>query len=75
MADQSESFEAILEKLQGLVQRLEKGDLSLELSLSTFEDGVRLARVAGERLDEAERRVEVLLKDSSVQEFVAPDAK
>ncbi|MBI3072817.1 MAG: exodeoxyribonuclease VII small subunit [Deltaproteobacteria bacterium] len=75
MTDQAESFEVVLGRLQGLVQKLEGGELTLEESLATFEEGVRLARTATERLDAAERRVEVLLKDSSVQEFTAPDGK
>ncbi len=55
-------FEQILEKLQTVVQRLEDGDLALEESLAVFEEGVRLSRLGQKRLDEAERRVELLLE-------------
>lgn len=54
-------FEQILEKLQTVVQRLEDGELALEESLAVFEEGVRLSRLGQKRLDEAERRVELLL--------------
>ncbi len=55
------SFEASTERLKLIVQQLESGELSLEKSLSLFEEGVRVARAAQARLDEAERRVEELL--------------
>ena len=55
------SFEAVLARLQDVVDRLEKGDLPLEESLAVFEEGVRLSRAGARRLDEAERRVELLL--------------
>lgn len=69
MGEKPESFETLLGQLQKIVDRLEGGQLPLEEALATFEQGVHLAREAGERLDAAERRVEILLKDSSVQEF------
>lgn len=55
------AFEAILERLQEVVGELERGDLPLEKSLALFEEGVRLARQGGARLDLAEARVEELL--------------
>jgi len=54
-------FEASLERLTGIVEKLENGDLGLEESLSLFEEGVRLARAAQTRLDAAEKRVEELI--------------
>lgn len=54
-------FEEILLRLQEVVSRLEQGDLPLEESLKMFEEGIRLSRLGSRRLDEAERRVEVLL--------------
>jgi len=47
------------------VRRLEEGDLALEDSLKLFEDGVKLSRECQARLDQAERRIEVLLKDEN----------
>ena len=56
-------FEAALKQLEQIVEQLEAGDLPLERSLELFEQGVRLSRDCQKRLDEAERRVEILLKD------------
>lgn len=58
-----EKFEEALEKLEGIVKRMEAGDLSLEASLKAFEEGIRLARLCSQKLDEAERRVEILLRE------------
>ena len=58
----TEKFETSLKKLQDVVKRLEGGALSLEDSLKAFEEGVRHASFCARKLDEAERRVEVLLK-------------
>lgn len=57
------SFEQILERLEGVVQALEQGDAPLEQALATFEQGMSLARQGASRLDEAERRIELLLAD------------
>ncbi len=56
-------FEAALERLEAIVTELESGELGLEQSLKLFEEGVKLARICNTRLEEAERKVEVLLKD------------
>ncbi len=55
------SFEESTRRLSAIVEELEGGELPLERSLELFEEGVRLARAAKERLDRAERRVEELL--------------
>jgi exodeoxyribonuclease VII small subunit len=59
--DAALSFEQILERLEGVVETLEQGDTPLEQALGAFERGVSLARLGSRRLDEAERRVELLL--------------
>ena len=56
-------FEAQLASLERIVRELERGDLPLERSLELFEQGVKLSRECQERLNEAERRIEVLLRD------------
>ncbi len=58
-------FEDALAELEGLVQRLEKGELPLEESLAAFERGIALVRSLGQRLAEVEQRVEVLLKSEA----------
>jgi exodeoxyribonuclease VII small subunit len=63
MSQKNQTFEASLSNLEKIVRRLEEGDLPLEESLKLFEDGVRLSRECQERLNQAERRIEVLLKD------------
>jgi len=56
-------FEKAMERLEEIVQGLEKGDLSLEDSLKIFEEGIRLSQVCMARLDEAEKKVEILMKE------------
>lgn len=59
------SFEAAIEKLDSIVSRLESGALSLDESLSLFEEGVGLIKICNERLDKAEQRVRILTEDKS----------
>ena len=63
MEEKPKTFEASLQKLEQIVTKLEEGDLSLEESLELFEDGVKLSRECQGKLDQAERRIEILLKD------------
>lgn len=56
------SFEESLKKLEIIVERLEKGDLSLEDSLRLFEEGVGLSAACKKELDEAEGKVQILIK-------------
>ena len=56
------SFEASLQRLQEVVEKLESGELGLEESLALFEEGIGLARSAQARLDAAEKRVEELVR-------------
>ncbi|HOG18171.1 MAG TPA: exodeoxyribonuclease VII small subunit [Syntrophales bacterium] len=58
-----EKFEDALAKLEEIVKKMESGDLSLEDSLKSFEEGIRLVRVCSRKLDEAQRRVELLLQE------------
>jgi exodeoxyribonuclease VII small subunit len=57
------SFEKALEDLEKIVEKLEKGGLSLSESLALFEKGVKLARFLREELGKAEKKVEILLKN------------
>ena len=65
-------FEAALARLEEIVAELESGELGLEQSLKLFEEGVKLARVCNARLEEAERKVEVLLKDKNGKVIAKP---
>ena len=61
-SDRELGFDQVLDRLRQVVSRLEQGSLSLEQALLAFEDGVRLSRRGGEILDQAEQRVELLLR-------------
>ncbi len=60
-----ERFEDALNKLEKIVSKLEEGDIPLEESLKLFEEGIRLSRLCNQKLDEAEKKVEILLKGKS----------
>ena len=61
MADTSiRDFEAAIAELETIVKKLEEGDLTLEQSLGLYERGVQLSRFCHARLEDAERRIEVL---------------
>jgi exodeoxyribonuclease VII small subunit len=59
----TKSFEDALKELENIVTRMEDGDLPLEDALRLFEQGVRLSRQCHEKLEEAQRKVEILLKE------------
>ena len=58
------TFESSLEALEKIVRQLEQGELPLEKSLELFEQGIRLSKECQERLGQAERRIEILLRDN-----------
>ena len=62
-----ENFESALKRLEEIVAKMEGGDIPLDESLALFEEGVKLSRVLGKRLEEAERKVEMLVKDESCE--------
>jgi exodeoxyribonuclease VII small subunit len=56
-------FEEALARLEAIVAELERGELPLEDSMRIFEEGIKLSKVCLKMLEEAERKVEVLVKD------------
>jgi exodeoxyribonuclease VII small subunit len=64
-ADETPTFEAALKQLEEIVQKLEKGELPLEESLVLYEKGIGLSRLCHGKLEEAEGRIEVLMKSAS----------
>jgi exodeoxyribonuclease VII small subunit len=60
MEPTTKDFESAISELESIVKTLEDGDLTLERSLALFERGVELSRFCHARLEEAERRIEVL---------------
>ena len=70
--DKPKSFESSLEELERIVRDLEQGELPLEKSLELFEQGVKLSRECQERLSQAERRIEILMRDNQGRPTVRP---
>ncbi len=65
-------FEEALEELEKIVQRLEDANLPLDEALTLFEEGIKLSRLCSQKLDEAEKKVEILLKDENGNLHRAP---
>ena len=65
----SQRFEEIVARLEIIARKLESSDTKLEEALSLFEEGVRLAKAGNVRLDEAERKIEVLLDKDATAPF------
>jgi exodeoxyribonuclease VII small subunit len=66
------SFEASLEQLEKIVKELEQGGLPLERSLELFEEGMKLSAACRKKLEEAENRVEILLKKGNDKVVAEP---
>jgi exodeoxyribonuclease VII small subunit len=69
-------FEAALAQLEGLVEQMETGELSLEDSLQAFENGIKLTRECQGALDSAEQKIQMLMQQEGedvLVEFDAPD--
>ncbi len=71
MENHIKDFESAIGELETIVKTLEAGDLSLEQSLQLFERGVQLSRFCHTRLEDAERRIEIL--SQSGEREPAPD--
>ena len=67
------TFEQALQQLEHIVQKLEKGELPLEESLALYEEGIRLSRLCHGKLEEAEGKIAMLMKDARGE--VAVDAQ
>jgi exodeoxyribonuclease VII small subunit len=72
-AKKSYPFEESLAKLEGLVEKMESGDLTLEDSLKTFEEGIKLTRECQEALKQAEQKVNLLIEKNDQIESQAFD--
>lgn len=71
------TFEQSLKELEKIVQQLESGDLPLEEAVKKFEEGIQLSKFCSEKLDETERKITILLRNSqgrlSEQPFLPED--
>ena len=58
------TFEQAMKQLEKIVQDLESGDMPLEKSIKTFEEGIQLSKFCSEKLDETEKRITILMQNS-----------
>ncbi len=58
----TETFEEAMKRLEEIVEKLEKGDLPLEEAMAAFSEGVGLVRFCHEKLEEAEKKVQMLIQ-------------
>ncbi len=56
-------FEEAIKKLEKIVEDLEKGDLSLDEALKKYQDGLEMSRICAQRLDNAKKKIDVLVKN------------
>ncbi len=68
----AEAYDALVARLERVVGELESGQLTLERSIEKFAEGVRLAQEATRKLDEAERRIELLVRNADGSEEAVP---
>ena len=68
-APHTASFEASIQELEGLIERMESGDQTLEQSLQDFERGVELIRTSQQALQKAEQKVQILMEKSGTAEL------
>ena len=59
------TFEQSMKQLEKIVQELENGDLPLETAIKKFEEGIKLSHYCSEKLDETEKKISILLKDTN----------
>ncbi len=67
-----ESYDALVQRLERVVTELESGQLTLEQSIEKFAQGVQIAKDASKKLDEAERRVELLVRGADGGDEAVP---
>lgn len=57
------TFEKALSELEGIVEKMEKGEMTLDESIEMFQKGIELSDYCSKRLDEVEKRITILLQD------------
>ncbi|AUS96170.1 exodeoxyribonuclease VII small subunit [Clostridium thermosuccinogenes] len=63
MSKKEKKFEEAIKELEEIVEKLEKGDLSLDESIEFFQKGIELSKYCSKRLDEIERKISLLVED------------
>jgi exodeoxyribonuclease VII small subunit len=71
-ARRASDFDKSFQQLEKIVQRLESEELPLDDSLQLFEEGIRLSRFCHQRLEEVEKKIELILADAKGQPVVEP---
>lgn len=69
------TFEESMQRLEAVVRELERGDITLEQSMTLFEEGTKLSALLAKQLDEAEQKVSVLMKGSDGELAAQPFAE
>jgi exodeoxyribonuclease VII small subunit len=72
MATRRNDFEKAFHELEAIVKRLESEELPLDESLQLFEEGIRLSRFCNQKLEEVEKKIELILADAKGQPRVEP---
>jgi exodeoxyribonuclease VII small subunit len=72
MVRKSNEFEKAFQQLETIVKRLESEEMPLDESLQLFEEGIRLSRFCNQKLEEVEKKIELILSDAKGQPRVEP---
>jgi exodeoxyribonuclease VII small subunit len=72
MARKSNEFEKSFQQLEAIVKRLEAEELPLDEALQLFEEGIRLSRFCNQKLEEVEKKIELILADAKGQPRIEP---
>ena len=64
MGKSSNSYEAAIEELEGIIEKMEKGEMTLDESVKYFQRGIELSKFCSKKLDEVERKITILLEKS-----------
>jgi exodeoxyribonuclease VII small subunit len=64
MGKSSNSYEAAIEELEGIIEKMEKGEMTLDESVKFFQRGIELSKFCSKKLDEVERKITILLEKS-----------
>lgn len=65
LATEAFTFEQAMDRLEAIVAKLESGEVPLEAAIELFQEGMQLSRMCGQKLEQVERRIEMLVEDES----------
>jgi len=75
MTKRKKSFEEAISELEIIVEKLEKGELTLEESLDYFQKGIELSKYCSQKLDEVEKKISILIEneEGNIKEEILPE--